>query len=83
MLHGVDLTAVTCESSASSGGAADPRRLADQRAFLPSALELQETQLHPAPQCAAMVICALFVIAILWAILRQGGRTSASIRSSP
>lgn len=48
---------------------AGPRRLADEAAFLPAALSLQDTPAHPAPRRVAVVICALFVIALAWAIL--------------
>jgi hemolysin D len=48
---------------------AGPRRLADEQAFLPAALSLQETPVHPAPRRTALVICALLVIALVWAIL--------------
>ena len=48
-----------------------PKRLADEAAFLPAALSLQETPAHPAPRRAAIAICALFVIAIAWACLGQ------------
>ncbi len=50
---------------------AGPRRLHDEAAFLPAALSLQETPLHPAPRRAAWVICTLFAIALAWAILGQ------------
>nr|WP_297383911.1 HlyD family type I secretion periplasmic adaptor subunit [uncultured Roseateles sp.] len=50
---------------------AGPRRMADERAFLPAALELQETPPHPAPRRAAIAICALFLIALTWAMLGQ------------
>lgn len=50
---------------------AGPRRLADERAFLPAALELQETPPHPAPRRAAIAICALFLIALAWALIGQ------------
>jgi len=46
---------------------AGPARLADEAAFLPAALSLQETPLHPAPRRTALVICALFIAALLWA----------------
>jgi hemolysin D len=46
---------------------AGPKRLADEQAFLPAALSLQETPPHPAPRRAAIAICALFVIALVWA----------------
>jgi hemolysin D len=48
---------------------AGPRRLTDEIAFLPAALSLQETPVHPAPRRAAYAICALFVIALLWSVL--------------
>jgi hemolysin D len=47
---------------------AGPKRLADEQAFLPAALSLQETPSHPAPGRAAIVICALFFIALLWSV---------------
>lgn len=50
---------------------AGPKRLADERAFLPAAMALQETPPHPAPRRAAWVLCGLFVIALLWACLGQ------------
>jgi hemolysin D len=50
---------------------AGPKRMADEAAFLPAALSLQETPSHPAPRRAALVICALFVIALAWAIFGQ------------
>ena len=50
---------------------AGPTRLADEAAFLPAALSLQETPAHPAPRRLAWAICALFVIALAWAILGQ------------
>lgn len=51
------------------GELAGPARLADEQAFLPAALSLQETPVHPAPRRIAMVLMALFVIALAWAIL--------------
>jgi hemolysin D len=50
---------------------AGPRRLADEAAFLPAALSLQETPAHPAPRRAALALCALFVIALTWSIVGQ------------
>ena len=50
---------------------AGPRRLADEAAFLPAALSLQETPAHPAPRRAAIAICALFVIALAWATIGE------------
>lgn len=48
---------------------AGPRRLSDEAAFLPAALSLQETPVHPAPRRAALLIVALFLIALLWSVL--------------
>ena len=48
---------------------AGPARLADEQAFLPAALSLQETPVHPAPRRIAFVLMALFVIALAWACL--------------
>lgn len=50
---------------------AGPRRLADETAFLPAAMSLQETPPHPAPRRAAIAICALFVIALVWSIVGE------------
>lgn len=50
---------------------AGPKRLADEAAFLPAALSLQHTPVHPAPRRAAWAICALFAIAIAWASFGQ------------
>jgi hemolysin D len=47
---------------------AGPARLADEAAFLPAALSLQDTPVHPAPRRLAYALMALFVIAVLWAI---------------
>ncbi len=48
-----------------------PKRMADEAAFLPAALSLQETPAHPAPRRAAWAVCTLFVIAIVWSIFGQ------------
>jgi hemolysin D len=48
---------------------AGPARLADEQAFLPAALSLQDTPVHPAPRRIAYVLMALFLIALAWAIL--------------
>ena len=48
---------------------AGPKRLADEAAFLPAALSLQDTPVHPAPRRLAWGLMALFVIAIVWACL--------------
>lgn len=50
---------------------AGPARLADEAAFLPAALSLQETPVHPAPRRLAWAIVALFGIALVWAIVGQ------------
>lgn len=50
---------------------AGPRRMADEAAFLPAALSLQETPVHPAPRRTAWAIMALFIIALAWSILGQ------------
>lgn len=46
-----------------------PRRLSDETAFLPAALSLQETPAHPTPGRLAWVLCALFAIALVWAVV--------------
>ena len=48
---------------------AGPTRLADEAAFLPAALSLQESPLHPAPRRMAYAIMGLFIIALLWSIV--------------
>ena len=50
---------------------AGPRRLTDETAFLPAALSLQETPVHPAPRRLAYALMALFAIALAWACLGQ------------
>jgi hemolysin D len=50
---------------------AGPKRLSDEAAFLPAALSLQETPSHPAPRRAAIAICALFLIALVWSIVGE------------
>ena len=47
---------------------AGPARLADEAAFLPAALSLQDTPVHPATRRIAFALMALFVIAVLWAV---------------
>ncbi|MFY8042498.1 MAG: HlyD family type I secretion periplasmic adaptor subunit, partial [Rhodoferax sp.] len=47
---------------------AGPKLMADEAAFLPAALSLQETPVHPAPRRLAFGLMALFVIALLWSI---------------
>ena len=48
---------------------AGPKRLADEMAFLPAALSLQDTPVHPAPRRFAFGIIALFSIALVWSIV--------------
>ncbi len=50
---------------------AGPARLADEAAFLPAALSLQETPPHPAPRRALWVIMGLFTLALVWACVGQ------------
>ncbi|MEO7548523.1 MAG: HlyD family type I secretion periplasmic adaptor subunit, partial [Ramlibacter sp.] len=50
---------------------AGPKRLADETAFLPAALSLQETPVHPAPRRLAYALMALFILAVLWACFGQ------------
>lgn len=50
---------------------AGPSRLADELAFLPAALSLQDTPVHPAPRRLAWGLMALFVVAVLWSYLGQ------------
>lgn len=47
---------------------AGPKLMADEAAFLPAALSLQETPVHPAPRRLAFSLMLLFVLAVLWAI---------------
>lgn len=48
-----------------------PRLLADEAAFLPAALSLQATPVHPAPRRAAWVICGVFTAAIVWSLVGE------------
>jgi hemolysin D len=50
---------------------AGPKRLADEAAFLPAALAIQEMPVHPAPRRAIWAILALFTAALAWSILGQ------------
>lgn len=50
---------------------AGPQRMADELAFLPAALSLQDTPPHPAPRRVAWALCALFGLALLWSMLGQ------------
>ncbi len=48
-----------------------PRRSADELAFLPAALSLQHTPVHPAPRRLAYMLMGLMVLAMGWACLGQ------------
>ena len=50
---------------------AGPRRLADELAFLPAALSLQDTPVHPAPRRLAWGLMSLFVIALVWSYVGE------------
>jgi hemolysin D len=50
---------------------AGPARLADELAFLPAALSLQETPVHPAPRRFAYLIMGLFVLALVWSVVGE------------
>ncbi len=50
---------------------AGPKRLADEVAFLPAALSLAETPVHPAPRRFAWAIMAVFALALVWACVGQ------------
>ena len=48
---------------------AGPARHANELAFLPAALSLQDTPVHPAPRRLAWGLMILFVLALLWSVL--------------
>lgn len=50
---------------------AGPKRYTDEVAFLPAALSLQDTPVHPAPRRLAWGLIALFLIALGWSIVGQ------------
>jgi hemolysin D len=50
---------------------AGPQRMADEAAFLPATLSLQETPVHPAPRRLAYALMLLFVLALAWAMFGQ------------
>jgi len=50
---------------------AGPQRLADEAAFLPAALSLQETPVHPAPRRLAWAVMGLFVLTLVWSIFGE------------
>lgn len=45
-----------------------PKRTADEAAFLPAALSLQESPPHPAPRRLAYALMGLFTLAVLWSV---------------
>ena len=53
---------------------AGPKRLADEAAFLPAALSLQDTPVHPAPRRLAFAICR--------PVLHRAGCGPSSARST-
>ena len=50
---------------------AGPRRSADELAFLPAALSLQHTPVHPVPRRLAYLLISLLALALLWTCLGQ------------
>ncbi len=48
-----------------------PSRQADENAFLPAALSLQDTPAHPAPRRLAWALMALFTLTAGWAVFGQ------------
>ena len=64
-------TAVLRAAWAHRAELAGPSRLADEVAFLPAALSLQETPVHPAPRRLAWGLMLLFAIALAWSIFGQ------------
>lgn len=50
---------------------APPQRSVDQTAFLPAALSLQDTPVHPAPRRLAWSLIAPFCLALAWGVLGQ------------
>ena len=46
-----------------------PRRLADEAQFLPTALALQDTPIHPAPRITQWTLMILAALALLWACI--------------
>lgn len=50
---------------------AGPARQADEIAFLPAALSLQDTPTHPAPRRLAWLLMSLFTAALAWTVFGQ------------
>ncbi len=64
-------SAITRAAWAARHELAGPRHLADEAAFLPAALSLQRTPVHPAPRRAMWVIMALFMAVLAWSWFGQ------------
>jgi membrane fusion protein, hemolysin D len=60
--------AITAAKNVTSFPLTRKRREADERAFLPAALEIVETPPSPIGRAIAVVIAALFCLAVIWAI---------------
>ena len=67
---------------------AGPRRLADEAAFLPAALALRDSPLHPAPRRTAFSLMGLAAVALGWSVVGEvdivavaGGKLVVSDRS--
>ncbi|MDO8277867.1 MAG: HlyD family type I secretion periplasmic adaptor subunit [Burkholderiaceae bacterium] len=50
---------------------AGARRQSDEIAFLPAALSLQDTPVHPAPRCLAWGLVVLFLSAVVWSVFGE------------
>ncbi|WP_431289164.1 HlyD family type I secretion periplasmic adaptor subunit [Roseateles chitinivorans] len=48
---------------------AGPARLAEEAAFLPAALAIRDTPMHPAPRRTVVVLIALAAIALVWSLV--------------
>ena len=48
---------------------AGPKRLSEESAFLPAALAVQDTPMHPAPRRTAFVLMGMAALALAWACL--------------
>ena len=46
---------------------AGPKRLSEESAFLPAALAVQDTPMHPAPRRTALVLMGMAALALAWA----------------
>ena len=50
---------------------AGPLHMADEAAFLPAALSLQDTPVHPAPRRLAWGLMSLLLVALVWSYVGQ------------